>query len=159
CGTIHYQNPKIVAGCIVAADDLSLLCKRANEPRYGLWTMPAGFMENHETVAQAAVRETLEEACAEVVDVTLYALFSLPHINQVYVMFRGELLERRFSPGVESLETTLFAEHQIPWDALAFPVVRESLRLYYGDRRAGVFPAHTGTIARGAGRELEISID
>lgn len=159
CGAIHYQNPKIVAGCIVVSDDLILLCRRAIEPRYGLWTMPAGFMENHETVAQAAARETLEEACAEVVGVSLYALFSLPHINQVYVMFRGELRERRFAPGVESLETALFAESQIPWDALAFPVVRESLRLYYEDRRAGTFLVRTGTIARGADRELEISID
>lgn len=159
CGAIHYQNPKIVAGCIVAMDDLILLCRRAIEPRYGLWTMPAGFMENHETVAQAAARETLEEACAEVVDVSLYALFSLPHINQVYVMFRGELRERRFAPGVESLETALFPESRIPWDELAFPVVRESLRLYFADRRTGAFRVHTGTITRGAGRELEISID
>lgn len=159
CGIIHYQNPKIVAGCIVVADELILLCRRAIEPRYGLWTMPAGFMENHETAAQAAARETLEEACAEVVDLSLYALFSLPHIDQVYVMFRGVLREHRFAPGAESLETALFAESQIPWDTLAFPVVRESLRLYCEDRRAGAFRVHTGAITRGQDRELEISVD
>ncbi|GBE11020.1 NADH pyrophosphatase [bacterium BMS3Bbin12] len=146
CQTIHYQNPKIVAGCIPEWEDRILLCRRAIEPRYGLWTVPAGFMENGETVAGAAARETLEETCAEVDSCRLYALFNLPHISQVYLLFRGRLSAPRFAPGAESLEVELFTERAIPWDRLAFPVIRETLRRYFADRRTGTFPVHTGDL-------------
>lgn len=148
CHTIHYQNPKVVAGCIPEWEGKILLCKRAIEPRYGLWTLPAGFMENDETTIEAAMRETWEEAAAPVYIDSLYALFNLPHINQVYVMFRGRLKRLEFAPGSESLEVALYAEADIPWDDLAFPVVRETLKLYFADRRAGTFRQHLGDITR-----------
>lgn len=156
CGTIHYQNPKIVAGCIVEWDDQVLLCKRAIEPRYGLWTLPAGFMENGETTLEAAARETWEEAQAKVEELVLYGLFNLPHINQVYIMFRGQLVDGKAHPGTESLETGLFREEQIPWEQLAFPVVRESLALYFADRRAGHFPTRFADVVRNP--DLTVSI-
>lgn len=148
CHTVHYENPKIVAGCIAEWEGRILLCRRAIEPRHGLWTLPAGFMENDETTVQAATRETMEEAGARVALSGLYALFNLPHINQVYVMFRGRLLAPDFSPGAESLAVDLFAEEHIPWCELAFPVVRETLRLYFAERRTGAFGAHLGDIVR-----------
>lgn len=148
CATIHYENPKVVAGCIPEWQDKVLLCRRAIEPRHGLWTLPAGFMENDETTIEAAARETLEEAQARVEISGLYALFNLPHINQVYVMFRAKLLDLNFGPGSESLEVALFAEHEIPWDDLAFAVVRETLRLYYADRTQGAFGQYLGDIVR-----------
>ena len=146
CGAIHYHNPKIVAGCIPEAGGRILLCRRAIEPRAGLWTLPAGFMENGETSAQGAARETLEEANARVRIEQLYALFDIPHINQVYLMFRGRLLDEDFSPGCESLEVALFEEPEVPWDDIAFPVVRETLARYFADRRSGRFPTHHGLI-------------
>lgn len=148
CETIHYENPKIVAGCIPEWQDKVLLCRRAIEPRHGLWTLPAGFMENDETTIEAAARETLEEAQARVQISGLYALFNLPHINQVYVMFRARLLDLNFGPGSESLEVALFDEEEIPWDELAFAVVRETLRLYYADRGRGAFGQYLGDIVR-----------
>jgi ADP-ribose pyrophosphatase YjhB (NUDIX family) len=148
CDTIHYQNPKIVAGCLPVWEDRLLLCKRAIEPRHGLWTLPAGFMENGESTEQAAMRETLEEACADVVDLSLYGVFSIPQINQVYMMFRARLASGNFRPGEESLETRLFSEHEIPWDELAFPVVKRTLERYYHDVRSGHFPVHVEDIFR-----------
>ncbi len=148
CDTIHYQNPKIVAGCLPVWEDRLLLCRRAIEPRYGLWTLPAGFMENGESTEQAAARETLEEACAEVVDLALYGVFSIPHINQVYMMFRACLASGNFSPGEETLETRLFSEHEIPWEQLAFPVVRRTLERYYQDLKGDGFPVHVEDILR-----------
>jgi ADP-ribose pyrophosphatase YjhB (NUDIX family) len=148
CHTIHYQNPKIVAGCIPEWEDKILLCRRAIEPRYGLWTLPAGFMENAETTAEAAAREAAEEANALVTGLSLYGLFNLPHINQVYLMFRGQLNEGLASAGDESLEVMLFKEEAIPWNELAFPVVHETLQLYFADRRRGTFDVHTGDIIR-----------
>jgi len=137
CGTIHYQNPKIVTGCIPEWEDRLLLCRRAIEPRRGLWTLPAGFMENGETTAEGAARETLEEALARVEIDRLYALFNIPHINQVYLMFRARLLDLEFAPGPESLEVALFREDEIPWQELAFPVVKETLERYFRDRAHG----------------------
>jgi ADP-ribose pyrophosphatase YjhB (NUDIX family) len=149
CSTIHYENPKIVAGCIPAWEGQVLLCRRAIEPRRGLWTLPAGFMENGETTSQAAERETLEEACARVRIEALYALFNLPHIDQVYMIFRAQLRDTDFRPGAESLEVALFAEHGIPWSQLAFPVITETLRLYFSDRaQGGDFPVRVGDIER-----------
>jgi ADP-ribose pyrophosphatase YjhB (NUDIX family) len=153
CGVVHYQNPKIVVGCIPEWEDRILLCKRAIEPRYGLWTLPAGFMENGETVQQGAARETLEEARAEVAVGELYALFNLPHINQVYMLFRAQLGNLDFGPGAESLEVELLREDQIPWGDIAFPVIGESLRLYFQDRAAGRFRLRSGHIERLPGVE------
>jgi len=160
CGTIHYQNPKIVVGCIPEWEDRILLCRRAIEPRYGLWTLPAGFMENGETVQQGAARETLEEARARVEIGALYTLFNLPHINQVYMLFRSRLLDADFGPGAESLEVELLDESQIPWDDIAFPVIRESLLLYYQDRARGDFPLRSGDIVRvdGPPRRVEVQM-
>ena len=148
CASIHYQNPKMVVGCIPVWEDRILLCRRAIEPRYGLWTLPAGFMENGETSQQGAARETLEEANARVEVGGLYSLFNLPHIDQVYMLFRSQLLDLDFSPGKESLEVNLFREEEIPWEAIAFPVVQETLKLYFTDHKAGGFPLRSGTIVR-----------
>ncbi len=157
CGTIHYQNPKIVAGCLLDWEGEVLLCRRAIEPRYGLWTFPAGFMENHETSVGAALRETWEEANAEVEEARLFALYSLPHISQVYIMYRGRLKQGRASPGAETLEVKLFSQANIPWTELAFPVVGESLELYYEDCSKGQFSTHIGDIFRGPDQRFKIN--
>jgi len=152
CGSIHYLNPKMIVGCIAEWEDRILLCRRAIEPRQGLWTVPAGFMENGETTAQGAVRETLEEANARVEIGPLYAMYNIPHINQVYILFRARLLDLDFSPGSESLETSLFEENRIPWDKIAFATVRNTLTHYYADRQAGEYRFHLGTIEQSARR-------
>jgi len=148
CETIHYQNPKILAGCIAVRDDRLLLCRRAIEPRYGLWTLPAGFMENGESTEQAAARETKEEACADVDNLSLYGVFSIPHISQVYMMFRARLSNDDFGAGDESLEVGLFSENEIPWEDLAFPVVRISLERYFRDSKTSNFPVYVENINR-----------
>ncbi len=146
CQTIHYQNPKIVAGCIPEWEGKILLCRRAIEPRTGLWTIPAGFMEIGESTEQAAIRETQEEAHAEVERVSLYAVLSLPRISQVYVLFRGAMRAPEFKAGTESLEVRLFTPHDIPWDDLAFPVVHEALQRYVQDLSRGSFSVHLGDV-------------
>ena len=146
CASIHYQNPKMVVGTIPEWEDKILLCRRAIQPKHGLWTLPAGFMENGETTAEGAARETWEEALAQVEMGALYTLYNLPHINQVYLLFRAKLLNLNFGPGTESLEVALFDEADIPWDALAFRTVEATLRAYFNDRRAGKFQFHFGDI-------------
>jgi len=160
CGEIHYQNPKIITGCIPEWQDRVLLCRRAIEPRHGFWTLPAGFMENGESAQQGAARETMEEANARVRIVQLYATFNLPHIDQVYLLFRGQLLDTGFSPGEESLETCLYKESEIPWDDLAFSVVHATLVHYFADRERGEFVHRVGDIQRipGAGREYQVEM-
>ena len=148
CATIHYTNPKIVVGCLPECDDRILLCKRAIEPRYGLWTLPAGFLENGETLASGALRETLEEAHARVRLGELYTVISLPQINQVYMMFRAQLLDLGFGPGTESLEVRLFDEGDVPWEAIAFRTIARTLRNYFLDRRLGTFTMHVSSIER-----------
>lgn len=148
CGTIHYQNPKIVAGCIPEWHDQILLCKRAIEPRFGLWTFPAGFMENDETIEDAAIRETKEEAQTIIELAGLYTVFSIPHVSQVYMVFRGTMQENKFGAGEESLEVRLFNLNQIPWTELAFQVIEETLKLYCQDRATKHFSVHVGTIQR-----------
>lgn len=148
CSVVHYQNPKVVVGSIPEWGDQILLCRRAIEPRYGLWTLPAGFLERGETTLAGAARETLEEANARIEITQLYSLFNLPHIDQVYMLFRGRLLDLDVSPGEESLEVRLFFEPEIPWDELAFPVVRETLRLYFRDRAEGRTGVRLGDIVR-----------
>jgi len=150
CGTIHYQNPKVVVGCLPQWQDGVLLCKRAIEPRMGLWTLPAGFLENGETLASGAQRETLEEAGAHVAVGDLYAVISLPQISQVYMMFRAHLLDLDFGPGPESLEVRLFAESEIPWESLAFRTIARTLRNYFLDRRLAAFRLHVSAIERRA---------
>lgn len=143
CETIHYQNPNIITGCIPVWKDKILLCKRAIDPRYGLWTLPAGFMENAETMEQAAMRESLEEANARVEIDGIYTLFSLPHVNQVYVLYRSRLLDLNYKAGIESLEVDLFTEEEIPWNDLAFRTITQTLELFFEDRKNGHFNVHT----------------
>lgn len=146
CGEIHYQNPNIVAGCLPIWEDNVLLCKRAIEPRHGYWTLPAGFMENGETIEQAAIRESDEEANAELNNLRLYTIISLPHISQVYMMFLANLKNTNFYPGDESLETKLFLKDDIPWDQLAFKTIHFTLEQYFIDRESGEFPIHNSCI-------------
>ena len=148
CNIIHYQNPKMVVGCIAEWEDRILLCRRAIEPRHGLWTVPAGFMENGETTAQGAERETLEEANARVEIGPLFALYNIPHINQVYLLFRARLLDTNFSAGAETLEVRLVGEADVPWSEIAFATVRNTLTHYFNDQKRGEFRFHFGTIER-----------
>ena len=150
CGIIHYQNPKIVAGCISEWQGKVLLCRRGIEPRYGKWTLPAGFMENGESSAAAAAREAYEEANAVVEQLSLYGVYSLPYISQVYLMFRGLLKNGDASVGHETLEVNLFTEEDIPWQELAFTVVKDTLQRYFEERRRGVYSVHTVDVSRGS---------
>ncbi|MGI9250938.1 MAG: NUDIX hydrolase [Pseudohongiellaceae bacterium] len=153
CDSVFYQNPKNVVGTVPVYEQQILLCRRAINPRLGKWTLPAGFMENGESSLEGAVRETMEEAGAEVhiKEDSLYTLFNLPDISQMYLFFRAELKDLNFSPGLESAEVALFTEADIPWDEIAFPVVRYTLEYYFKDRKQQRFPVrmfdihhHTG---------------
>jgi ADP-ribose pyrophosphatase YjhB (NUDIX family) len=146
CDIVHYQNPRVVVGCLPLHGDSVLLCKRAIDPRSGYWTLPAGFLENGETTLAGAKRETMEEACARVRGESLYTLFDLPHINQVYFFYRAELVEGVFGVGEESLDVRLFTEKEIPWTEIAFPVVTDTLQHYFADRRTGEFPVRQMTL-------------
>jgi ADP-ribose pyrophosphatase YjhB (NUDIX family) len=143
CGAIHYRNPRLVVGALPVWEDRILLCRRAIEPRLGCWTLPAGFMENQETVAEAAERETREEACARIELDAMYTMISVPHINQVHVIYRARLLDLDFAPGEESLEVALFEEAAIPWEEIAFRTVAMTLRHFFADRARGCFALHT----------------
>ena len=144
CGVIHYQNPKMVVGSIPLWEDGEqaqvLLCRRAIEPRHGYWTLPAGFMENNETTAEAAARETMEEAGAHIEMQPLFSLLNVPHVHQVHLFYRARLLNLDFAAGVESLEVKLFSEEQIPWDEIAFPTVSHTLKFFFADLAA----SHSG---------------
>ncbi|MBR9827805.1 MAG: NUDIX hydrolase [Oceanospirillales bacterium] len=142
CGQIHYQNPRIIAGCLPVHGDRVLLCRRAIEPRYGYWTLPAGFMENGESTEAAALRETLEETCAVVELRKLYTQTSILHVNQVQLIYLADLPKAEFGSSNETLESRLFSEDEIPWDQLAFTTIRNALRYYFADRAAAqpVFP-------------------
>ncbi|MDZ7653154.1 MAG: NUDIX hydrolase [Burkholderiaceae bacterium] len=143
CGTIHYVNPRPVVGTIPVWRDQILLCKRAIEPRLGYWTLPAGFMEIGETTGEGALRETVEEAGARVALGPLYTMIDVPHVEQVHIFFRAELLDLDFAPGTESLEVRLFDEAHVPWADLAFRTVAATLRLFFEDRARGTFGTHT----------------
>lgn len=143
CGVIHYINPRIIAGTLPTYEGKVLLCRRAIEPRKGYWTLPAGFMENGETSAEAAARETIEEAEAKVHLHGLYTVFNLPHISQVYLFYRAEVIDGQYGVGVESLESGLFEEQDIPWNELAFPTIHRTLKLYFEDRKSDQFPVRT----------------
>jgi len=149
CATVHYQNPRIVTGCLPVWQDSVLLCRRAIEPRKGYWTVPAGFMELDETVEQGAIRETWEEARARVEILAPYSMFSLPHVNQLYIIFRARLSDPNFEPGPESEDVQLFTEQDIPWNDLAFGTVRQTLTFFFADRASGRFPLRSGTIIAG----------
>lgn len=148
CGYIHYVNPKLVVGCVAEWEDRILLCRRAIEPRHGKWTVPAGFLESGETVAEGAKREALEEARADIEIIAPYVLLNLTFVAQIYLMFRARLIDGEFAAGEESLEARLFEEREIPWDDLAFTSVKETLRFYFKDRSTGHFPFHMGDISR-----------
>ena len=156
CNTIHYQNPNVVAGVIAEYEDRILLCKRAINPQIGKWTLPAGFLENRETVMQGAAREAMEEANAELADMQLFSVISIPHISQVYMMYRAQLVDGKASAGPESEDVGLYAEADIPWDEIAFPVVVESLKLYYEDIKNGGFRVHYGDIVKHDDMCLEV---
>jgi ADP-ribose pyrophosphatase YjhB (NUDIX family) len=142
CGAIHYRNPRLVVGTLPTWEDRVLLCRRAIEPRKGCWTLPAGFMENGESVAAAAERETLEEACARIELGEAYTMISVPHISQVHVIYRARLLDLDFAPGDETLEVALFDEAAIPWEEIAFRTVAMTLRHFFADRVQGRFGFH-----------------
>lgn len=146
CGHIHYENPKLVVGCVAEWEGRILLCRRAIEPRQGFWTLPAGFMENEESTREAALRETQEEACATVQAETLFALVDVPHISQVHLFYRGTLKDGVHDAGSESLETCLYDEAAIPWESLAFRSVRLCLERYFADRQRGSFGVHHFTL-------------
>lgn len=142
CGEIHYQNPKLVIGTVPEWEGRLLLCRRAIEPRYGYWTLPAGFMENEETTGEAALRETLEEAGAQVELGPAFSMLSVPHVNQVHLFYRASLNNLGFAPGEESLEVALFEEAAIPWKEIAFRTVGITLKRWLEDRARGAFGFH-----------------
>jgi ADP-ribose pyrophosphatase YjhB (NUDIX family) len=146
CNAVHYRNPKLVVGALAEWEGRILLCKRAIEPRHGKWTLPAGFMENNETVADAALRETMEESGAHIELGEMYTVISVPHISQVHVIYRARLLDLEFAPGCETLEVGMFDEPDIPWSEIAFRTISLTLRHYFADRRAGRFAFHTDEI-------------
>lgn len=151
CGTIHYENPLNVVGTVpVFHDGRVLLCKRNIEPRWGKWTLPAGFMELNETTAEGALRETMEEAGAQVEMGSLLTVLNVARVGQVHLFYRARLLSDRFDPGVETIEARLFAETEIPWDDLAFRTVRETLRCHFAEAAA---------LAKGPGQVHCIDID
>ena len=148
CSTVHYQNPKIVAGCVPEHAGQILLCRRAIEPRRGFWTVPAGFMELGETLAEAALRETWEEALARVEIGRLFAVVDVIHAGQVHVFFGGKLARPEFGAGIETIETQLFQPADIPWSELAFPSIRIALEQYLDNRRTGNERVHLATAPR-----------
>ncbi len=147
CGEIHYQNPKLVVGTIPEHEGRLLLCRRAIEPRYGYWTLPAGFMENGETVMQAALRETIEEAGAKVDVGEPFSMISVPYVNQVHVFYLARLRALEFKPGEETLEVRMFSEGEIPWEQVAFRTVAATLQHWFADRKRGAFGFHAEDLA------------
>jgi len=156
CEFIHYENPKNVVGCLLEWQGKVLLCKRAIEPRYGYWTLPAGFMENQETTLEGAAREVREEACAECDNLRLFAVYNLPRISQVYLMFFGRLRDGIASAGEETLDVKLYSQNEIPWDELAFPVVTETLTRYFERKHDRTREVHYADIFSRPGAPLEI---
>lgn len=146
CGTIHYVNPKVICGALALWENKVLLCRRAIEPRYGLWTLPAGYMELFETMEQGAARETREESEAEIEIEQLYCMYNIPRIGQIYVLFKGNIKEGQFGAGEETIESRLFEEEDIPWNELAFPSVERTLRHYFTDRKNNQFLMHLETL-------------
>ena len=140
CDSIFYTNPNLIVGTICVKEDQILLCKRNIEPRFGLWTLPAGFMENSETLQEGALRETKEETQASPKIIAPYSAFSLTHISQVHFFYLADLGNESFGPTSESSAVELFDEKDIPWDQIAFPTVTKTLKYYFEDRKNGDFP-------------------
>ena len=136
CGTVHYDNPRMIVGCLPRWKDRVLLCKRSNDPKRGFWTLPAGFMENNEAIEAGAMRETREEAHAEVEIIRLFSVYSVPVVSQVYLFFLANLKNLDFHPGTETETTALFSESEIPWQELAFSSVKFTLEHYFADDKA-----------------------
>jgi ADP-ribose pyrophosphatase YjhB (NUDIX family) len=146
CGEIHYENPINVVGTVPAWEDQVLLCRRNIEPRRGLWTLPAGFLELGETTEDGARRETDEEAGARIELQGLFTVLNVVRAGQLHLFYRARLTDTHFDPGPETIEAQLFREDEIPWDEIAFRTVRETLLRYFEDRRRGRFEIHTGDI-------------
>ncbi|MDC8786741.1 NUDIX hydrolase [Roseateles koreensis] len=137
CSSIHYENPINVVGTLPVWGEQVLLCRRAIEPRHGFWTLPAGFLELGESCADGALRETDEEAGAQIELQPLYTLMNVLRVGQIHLYYRARLLSPTFNPGPETLEARLFHEHEVPWEELAFRTVRETLQRFFEDRRLG----------------------
>ncbi|MFV0277863.1 MAG: NUDIX hydrolase [Parahaliea sp.] len=148
CQAIHYTNPRVIVGCLPVHEGRVLLCRRAIEPRRNYWTLPAGFMENGETSAAGAARETWEEARARAQQLELYRIFDVPHISQLYMFYRCGIAGGEFGAGPESIESALFAEADIPWEDIAFPVVHKALKEYFEDSRQGLYQVRVSAIER-----------
>lgn len=140
CAQIHYNNPKMVVGSIPELNKQILLCKRNIEPCKGKWTLPAGYLENGESVQDGAMRETFEETMAEVEIIEPYRLFNIVFVDQIYFMFRADLMSDKFGPTNESTDVRLFDEKDIPWKEIAFEVIKQTLAHYFKDRKKGMFP-------------------
>ena len=146
CGEIHYENPLNVVGTLPVWGEQVLLCRRNIEPRHGMWTLPAGFMELGESTADGALRETIEEAGANVEMQELFSVLNVVRVGQVHFFYRARMLDPSLNPGPESIEARLFREDEIPWDLLAFRTVRQTLELFFEDRRRGQFSVHAQDI-------------
>ncbi|WP_022665450.1 NUDIX hydrolase [Desulfospira joergensenii] len=139
CGNIQYENPKMVVGCLPVLEDRILMCRRNIEPRKGMWTLPAGYLENGESVQDGAVRESFEETGSRVRLIAPYRMFNIVFVRQIYLIFRADLLDENFGPTTESLEVKLFDPDRIPWDEMAFEVIRQTLKDYLSDRKNQAF--------------------
>ncbi len=143
CITVHYENPLNVVGTVPYFGDKVLLCKRNIEPRFGKWTLPAGFMELGETLAQGAARETDEEAGAQFEMEGLFSILNVPRVGQVHMFYLARLTSDVFAPGFETIEARLFTEAEIPWEEISFRTVKETLQRYFADRHSGTLAVHT----------------
>lgn len=149
CQTIHYQNPRVIVGCIAEWRGRILLCRRAIQPRYGYWTIPAGFLENEESSVDGAIRETWEETGTQIEIDGLYSVFDVTEVHQVYLIYRAHLLSPWFNPGSESLEVRLLRPDEIPWDRLSYPAVKRILERYIEERETGCFGIYVGSLGNG----------
>ncbi len=147
CGEIHYENPINVVGTVPVWGEQVLLCRRNIEPRFGMWTLPAGFLELGESTAEGALRETVEEAGAHIELQGLFTVLNVVRVGQVHLYYRARMLDAALDPGPETIEARLFLEHEVPWDELAFRTVRQTLEHFFADRREGTFGLHAGDIA------------
>ena len=145
CGHIHYENPKIITGCIIEQDGRYLLCQRAIAPRIGTWTLPAGFMENGETTEEAALREVREEAGVVAEIACPYSIFSVPAISEVYLIFRARLLHDTGYFGSETSARRFFAPEDIPWEQIYYPAIRQILERYIAERETGSYGIYMGS--------------
>jgi ADP-ribose pyrophosphatase YjhB (NUDIX family) len=146
CATVHYENPLNVVGTVPVWDQQVLLCRRAIEPRYGLWTLPAGFLELGETTAEGALRETIEEAGARIELGALFSVLNVVRVGQVHLFYLATMTSAALDPGSETLEARLFREDEVPWDLIAFRTVRETLQFFFADRRRAHFGLHCADI-------------